>query len=71
MKDDEILESHAIDGEAAHSLRSGDVEDFLRRRGDRIKQVAYNYLDSRLEPEALVRPPLDDLALAGAAEDDL
>lgn len=71
VKDDEILESHAIDGEAAHSLRSGDVEDFLRRRGDRIKQVAYNYLDSRLEPEALVRPPLDDLALAGAAEDDL
>lgn len=70
VEDDEILKSHAIDEETTHSLRSGDVDGFLRRRGDRIKQVAYNYLDSRLEPEALLRPPLGELVLAGAAEDD-
>jgi hypothetical protein len=70
VTDQEILSSHAIDTEAAHSLKKRDVAGFIERRSDSIRQLVYRYLDSRLEPRGLVRPPLRDLALAGAAEDD-
>lgn len=70
VTDDAILHSHAIDSGVAYSLKTGDVSGFIQQRGDVIRRLVHNYLDSRLEPGALIRPPLRDLALAGAAEDD-
>lgn len=70
IQDAELLASHAIEEDAARSLRDGNVDEFLQRRGNRIKRLTFDYLDSRTEPAALIRPPLSDLALAGASEDE-
>lgn len=67
---DEILSSHAIDRIAAQRLSGRDVAGFIESRSGVIRRLLHNYLDSRLEPGALVRPPLRDLAFAGAVEDD-
>ncbi len=68
--DGAVLKSHAIDSISAQSLHDGDVESFLKRRGDEVQQLTFNFLNSRLEPQAVIRPPLRDLALAGAMEDE-
>jgi len=70
VTDDEILHSHALNRVVVQRLSSGDVASFIELRSKVIRQLLDNYLDSRLEPEALLRPPLRDLALAGAVEDD-
>lgn len=70
VEDGELLASHAIEPDAAHSLRNLDMAGFLQRRGGRLSHLTFDYLDSRTEPRAIIRPPLAELAFAGAAEDD-
>jgi len=68
--DDLVLRSHALSRHALNLLRTGRTEEFLRLRGEVIAEVRYNFLNSRLEPGALVRASLRDLALAGAAGEE-
>lgn len=70
VRDAAVLESHAISSDAIEALRNSSVELFLQRRGDVIERLTYSFLDSRLEVNALTRPSLKDLALAGAVEDE-
>lgn len=71
VADEKILSSHAINAAAADSLRNRDATGFVERRSVELRGLLHNYLDSRLEPVALLRPPLQDLVLAGAVEDGL
>jgi hypothetical protein len=70
IEDPGVLRSHAIEEDAAKYLRAGDVERFLTSRENRIRELAFAFLDSRLEPGAILRPPLDDLLVTGLAEED-
>jgi hypothetical protein len=70
VRDAAVLESHAISPDAMEALRNSSTELFLQRRGAVIQRLAYSFLDSRLESNALTRPSLKDLALAGAMEDE-
>jgi hypothetical protein len=56
-----VLASHAIDDIAALSYRARDIDGFLRRRTELLAQLVKDFLNSRLEPKALVRPPLEEL----------
>lgn len=69
VSDPDILISHAITPAGVRSLRNRDVDGFIESRNATLSRLLYDYLDSRLEPNALLRPPLHDLALAGAAEE--
>jgi hypothetical protein len=70
VRDVDVLESHALQDDAARALRAGAVSEFLKKRGEYIERLTGNFLDNRLEPDFLLRPSLNDLALAGAAEED-
>jgi len=63
-----VLKSHAIYPKAAERLRDRDIAGFLAERRKTLKEVVGGYLESRLEPGAIVRPPLADLMVA--EEDD-
>lgn len=56
-----VLASHAIDDVAASRLRSHDTKRFLERRGELLAPLVQDFLNSHLERNSLVRPPLDDL----------
>ncbi|MDT3440513.1 MULTISPECIES: DUF262 domain-containing protein [unclassified Pseudofrankia] len=64
-----VLASHAIDEEAAAYLWAGQIEKFLDRREELIGKLVGRFLDSRVEPGALVRPSLADLIATGTAEE--
>ncbi|MGH3873524.1 MAG: GmrSD restriction endonuclease domain-containing protein [Pseudonocardiaceae bacterium] len=70
VRDVDVLESHALQDGAVRALRAGAVSEFLERRGKYIEKLTANFLNSRLESGSLVRPPLNDLILAGAAEEE-
>jgi hypothetical protein len=69
VTDPVVLASHAVDGEAVAYLRAGQTERFLARREELIGNLLAGFLDSRIEPGALLRPPLADLIALGSAED--
>lgn len=56
-----VLASHAIDEDAAHALRAGDVEAFLLRRETSLVQFIGNFLASRVDASVPIRPPIADL----------
>lgn len=70
VRDVDVLKSHALQDDAVHALRLGAVSEFLKRRGEHIERLTANFLASRLESGSLVRPSLNDLTLAGAAEEE-
>lgn len=57
----EVLSSHAIDLSAAAALRNGDIEGFLLRRGQLLRELVARFLATHVEYGAPVRPPLSDL----------
>jgi hypothetical protein len=63
MDEEQILRSHEVSRTAIRLLRTGDVDGFLRERGTDLQNLVGSFLDSRLEPGAIVRQPLQDLAL--------
>ncbi len=71
VRDPHILASYAIDDQLAN--QSADWRDwndwgrdhFLRARGRAIEKIVHDFLDSRLEPSSIIRPPLGDLLVAG------
>lgn len=63
-EDSRILESHAISASAAASLRNQNTDAFLAERGTVLKELVRSYLESRVEPGAIIRPPLADLVVA-------
>ncbi|WP_045878008.1 DUF262 domain-containing protein [Pseudofrankia sp. DC12] len=67
--DPRVLASHAIDEAAITALRAGQVERFVVRREELIKNILSGFLDSRIEPGGLVRPPLADLIATGITEE--
>jgi len=56
-----VLSTHAIDEHAAESHRRGDVENFMQRRAATLDSVLHDFIRNRIEPQALLRPPLQDL----------
>lgn len=64
-----VLASHAIDDVAASRLRSHDTKGFLERRGELLAPLVQDFLNSHLERNSLVRPPLDDLLVVDEEED--
>lgn len=64
-----VLRSHAIGEAAIEALLAGDVERFLKRRADQMRPLVSSFLDSRLEADSIIRPPLDDLVVAGTTEE--
>lgn len=62
VDDSAILMSHLIDARAAQALREGDAHGFVAAREQVVADVTYNYLDSRTDPQAVVRPSINDLA---------
>jgi hypothetical protein len=70
VRDERVMESHAIGSEAAKALRQGDVDSFLHIRGAALQKLAYAFLDSRMEPDALLRPSIRDLTLSAIQEDE-
>ncbi|HZN18196.1 MAG TPA: DUF262 domain-containing protein [Micromonosporaceae bacterium] len=63
-EDEKVLASHAIDPAAALMLRDRDIDGFLLARRRRLRALVRGFLSNRLEPGALVRPPLNDLMVA-------
>ena len=63
-----VLDSHAINESAAAALRTGDVVRFIVERGNTLRDLVTKFLESRVEPDALNRPPLDQLFVP---DDDL
>lgn len=70
VRDVAVLESHALQADAVHALRTGEVSEFLKKRGEYIEKLTTDFLDNRLEQGSVLRPSLKNLALAGAAEED-
>lgn len=70
VMNDDVLHSHVIDHEMVRLLLAQDVPGFIKRRSEALRRLIHSFLDSRLEPGAILRPPLNDLMLAGAARDD-
>jgi hypothetical protein len=66
VTDEEVLASHLIDNEAHKALTSSDFDNFIRIRQRAIGNLVHQFLDSRLEPGARIRPPLRQMAF----EDD-
>ncbi len=56
-----VLNSHAIDESAAAVYREGDADRFLWIRSIALEKLVRDFLNSRIEKDALVRPPLEDL----------
>jgi Protein of unknown function DUF262 len=67
-EDPNILASHAIDDIAASLYRAGDTQGFLQRRAELIEPLVKDFLNNRLEPKAIVRPPLEELIVADDSE---
>lgn len=57
----EILRSHAVSSEAADLLTSGKAEVFVEFRSADVVRLTEEFLDGRMQPGSLVRPPLQDL----------
>ncbi|MGI9001377.1 MAG: DUF262 domain-containing protein [Pseudonocardia sp.] len=70
VQDEGILISHLIDSNARHALANGANDIFLQQRRDQLEKLVFGFLDSRLEAGMLVRPPLRQLAIEHAVEDD-
>lgn len=68
VRDSEVLQSHGISPVASHALANGDASVFLQSRTEYLQELVFGFLDNRMEPRALLRPSLEDLALTGAAD---
>jgi hypothetical protein len=62
------LDSHVISQAAEQALKSSAIDIFLSRRGDDLQKIVDHFLSNRLEVDAILRPPLDDLLVAGSEE---
>ena len=58
LSDRTVLESHAINEEAAHWLRRGEVEPFLKERHSAIQKAVEDFVDARAEWDHPVRPAI-------------
>ncbi len=67
--DQTVLESHLIDTLALERLKLGDEEGFISKRGEKLQQVVNDFVHVRVEPGAIIRPPLEDLLILGEAEE--
>ncbi|MCK9893297.1 DUF262 domain-containing protein [Frankia sp. AgB32] len=65
IRDPRVLASHAIGEEAAHHLHAGETDEFLAARARDLDKLVGEFLDSRIEFRAIIRPPLDDLLRVG------
>lgn len=68
LADPAVLESHLLNMEMVDRLDSQD--QFVQLRSRALERLVHEFLSSRLEVGAIVRPPLRDLIATGNAEDD-
>lgn len=64
----EVFDSHMISHDAEEALKDGAVDLFLHRRGEDLQRFVDDFLLNRIEVDAILRPPLDDLLVAGSEE---
>ncbi|MEV6285531.1 DUF262 domain-containing protein [Kribbella sp. NPDC051770] len=64
-----ILDSHLIDEASYTALQVDNHPLFLKKRGEALSELSYKFLDSRLEPGGIIRPPLRQISTDGAHED--
>jgi hypothetical protein len=64
-----VRHSHGLSLAAQQALIAGDIPEFLRRRTETITGIVEHFLDRRLEPRGMTRPPLADLWLLGDGHD--
>jgi Protein of unknown function DUF262 len=57
----EVLASQLVDAESARALRRRDVDSFIARRGEKVRNAVDVFLERKLEPGYPVVPPLEDL----------
>lgn len=67
-EDPHVLASHAIDDIAASLYKAGNTQGFLQRRAELLEPLIRDFLNNRLEPNALIRPPLEELIVADEIE---
>lgn len=67
-EDPQVLASHAIDETAIQLYRAGDLQGFLERRRQLLAALVHDFVSNRLEPKALIRPPLEELIVADDGE---
>jgi hypothetical protein len=67
-EDPGVLASHAVDHIAASLYRAGDMRGFLQRRRELLALLVKDFLNNRLETDALVRPPLEELIVSDGIE---
>lgn len=56
-----VQKSHLIEGDTATALQQDDVDGFLTYRSRAVDEAVTGFLRSKVDPGALVRPPLTDL----------
>lgn len=64
----EVRASHAVDEIAAQLYRAGDLPGFLQRRRSLLEPLARDFINSRLETNSLIRPPLEELIVTDSVE---
>jgi uncharacterized protein DUF262 len=69
FEDASVLASHAIDQVSAEHYRAKDAEAFLQSRGVALQELTKTFLNSRLETNELMRPPLDELIIVDETGD--
>jgi hypothetical protein len=69
-EDPHVLRSHAIDEDAAESYRRGDIQAFVRQRSATLESLMFNFAQRHVEPNALTRPPLEELIVSDAEISD-
>lgn len=68
VSDRKVFDSHAISPEAEEALKDNKISIFLSNRRDALSRIVREFLLNRLEVDAILRPPLEDLLVAGSEE---
>jgi len=67
-EDPDVLASHVVDRIAASRRRAGDVDGFIQRRTELLAPLVRDFINSHLDTNALVRPPLTELIVSDRLE---
>ncbi|MFD7369246.1 DUF262 domain-containing protein [Nocardiopsis alba] len=69
VNDISILDSHLVSPEAQEALRKADRDLFVEIRSKQLKGLVSNFLLSRMDLNAVIRPPIEELIISGEYDD--
>ncbi|UTT39444.1 DUF262 domain-containing protein [Glutamicibacter mishrai] len=61
ISNDSVLESHAITHDAIAALEAGEFSKFISLRENYISEITQSFINSKIENEITIRPPLDSM----------